>query len=41
MTRRRRRTRFYLRGHVGCLGCSIPIGLFGLAVLGAIAAVIL
>lgn len=35
MGRRRRRPRVYLRGGLGCLGCSIPL-LAALAVLAAI-----
>jgi hypothetical protein len=41
MSRRRRRPRLYLRGHLGCLGCSLPI-LAGLAAAaGLVLAVIL
>jgi hypothetical protein len=38
--RYRRRPRVYLRGHIGCLGCSIPL-LAVLGVLGAALAVFL
>lgn len=35
---RRRRPRVYLRGHLGCLGCSVPLWI-GLA--GIVAALVL
>lgn len=41
MTRRRRRgPRVYVRWHVGCLGCSVPLLATALAITAFVAAIL-